>query len=331
MMNMHGPVQYGWVASIRGSVKRLERSCCLLLLLAATAAAKGAEADDRICLWSIQTATTELYLLGSIHAVKPDMYPLPEAFERAYGKADTLVVEVNPYDMQPSDLLLMQEKGHYQDGDTIEDNLSPDTLMLLHEYLAEEGMSMDSLRTMRPWLLSMTLAIRQITALGYDPSLGIDIHFLGRARQAKRILQLETISEQIGILADDPPHIQELILKANLIGLDETEAMLDVLIDAWKRGDVDEMYSITTMASDEDPVLDSWLNKLITERNLRMVEKIKGYLSTKGSFLVIAGALHMGGEQGIVNLLRERYTVTQYGRSSHARVSLAGAQPQQEW
>lgn len=312
MMKLPGPVQFGWVVSIRGSLRRRRFGWCLLLLLTATTPAQGAQADGRICLWSIQTDTAELYLLGSIHAVKADMYPLPKAFERAYRKADTLVVEVDLYDRQPSDRLLMQTKGNYAAGDTIENNLTPDTLILLQQYLAKEDISMASLRTMKPWLLSMTLAIRQITALGYDPALGIDIHFMQRARQKKRILQLETFAEQIGILADDPPQIQELMLKASLVGLDETAQMLQVMIDAWQRGDADEMVAITSMANEEYPALKNWMNKLINQRNLRMVEKIKGYLSTRGTFLVIVGALHMGGEQGIVNLLRQQYEVTQF-------------------
>ncbi len=311
-MNTVGPVRCGSVVSIRGSLLRLGLGWCLLALVTSASAAQAEQAQGRICLWSVRTATAELFLLGSIHAVKPDMYPLPEPFEAAYRKADTLVVEVNSYDMQPSDLRLMQEKGTYTGGDSIEQNLSPETLLQLKKYLEKEHLPLGRFRTMKPWLLNMTLTMRQITALGYDPTLGIDNHFLTRAMKEKRILQLETISEQIGILADDPPHIQELILKTNLIGLDETAELLDVLISAWQRGDVDEMYRVASMTSDEDPLLESWIDKLIHQRNLRMVDKIEGYLSGEGTYLVIAGALHMGGEQGIVNLLRRRHKVTQY-------------------
>ncbi len=280
-------------------------------LVGMLAIAASVQADNRICLWSIQTPTTELFLLGSIHAVRPDMYPLPEAFEQAYSDSDTLVVEVDSYDVHPLDLQLMQEKGHYADGDSIENNIKPDTLILLKKYLANENLSIERFRSMRPWLLTMTLAVRQITALGYDPALGIDNHFLKRARREKQILQLESMSEQIGILADEPAEIQELILKSNLVGLDETAAMLEVLIAAWQKGDVDEMHRITIVASEQYPLLKNWMDKLLNQRNLRMVEKIHGYLSTRGKYLVIAGALHMGGEEGIVNLLRQQYKVTQ--------------------
>lgn len=283
-----------------------------LLVVASAVQGQGVPAENRICLWSVQTPTTELFLLGSVHAVKADMYPLADAFERAYRQSDTLVVEVNLFALQPSDLLSLQEKGSYSDGDTIENNLTPDTLKLLTEYLARENLEIEGLRSSRPWLLTITLAIRQITALGYDPAEGIDNYFLKRAiKGGKRILELEKFAEQIGLLADEPAEIQELILKTNLVDLEETAEMLKVLIDAWKKGDVDEMVRIAMQASEEYPELKNWMNKLINQRNLRMVEKIKGYLTEQGTFLVIAGALHMGGEQGIVNLLRQQFTVTQ--------------------
>ena len=242
------------------------------------------------------------------------MYPLPTAFERAYLKSDTLVVEVNSHDIQPSDLLMMQEKGRYAGGDTIESHLKPDTVNLLKEYLLKEQIPIEEIRSLKPWLLTMTLVIRQITALGFDPALGIDNHFLGRARGEKRILQLETFSEQISLLADEPPEIQELFLKVNLVGQDETEETLKILIAAWREGDVDEMYRLTALAQEEHPVLKNWMYKLINERNRRMAEKIRGYLATRGTYLVIAGALHMGGDQGIISLLSQQYTVTQQSR-----------------
>ena len=50
---------------------------------------------------------------------------------------------------------------------------------------------------------------------------------------------------------------------------------------------------------------------LIYERNTKMAHKIREYAATSGTYLVVVGALHMGGEQGLVHLLSQDYSVRQ--------------------
>ena len=61
------------------------------------------------------------------------------------------------------------------------------------------------------------------------------------------------------------------------------------------------------------PALDAQIEKLIDNRNARMAKKIAEYLQSKQTTLVVVGALHMGGERGILNLMSADNAIEQMG------------------
>ena len=61
------------------------------------------------------------------------------------------------------------------------------------------------------------------------------------------------------------------------------------------------------------PALDAQIEKLIDNRNALMAKKIGGYLQSKQTTLVVVGALHMGGERGILNLMSPDNAIEQMG------------------
>ena len=269
--------------------------------------------ERRLCLWSFQSADTRIYLLGSIHAMKPDMYPLASAIVEAFDAADKVVFEVdmtrlNAYEMNQ----VMQQKGMYASSRSIQNDLKPDTFSLLMDYLEANHMVLDQVKRMKPWYLMLTIGQRELGRLGFDAELGIDLYLQQLALQEeKEILQLETFSEQIEILSSDPMSLQELSLR---VSLEETQTVagdLDNLLDAWQNGDADKMLDLTLQATARYPELSRQMDNLIDKRNIKMTDKIREYASTTGTYLVVVGALHMGGEKGIIRLLRDSYEVTQ--------------------
>jgi uncharacterized protein YbaP (TraB family) len=149
---------------------------------------------------------------------------------------------------------------------------------------------------------------------GYDPELGIDQHYLYKAYGEKEILELESFSEQMQVLSGDPPEIQYLSLRASLQEVDRTSNDLARLVSAWQQGDADGIYRIATRPIKRYPQLEVQLDRFIDERNFKMANKIRQYLDRPGNYLVIVGALHMGGRNGIINLLEQDFEVTQRQR-----------------
>jgi len=279
-----------------------------------------------ISLWRAQHLDSTVYLLGSIHALTPAFYPLPAAMDNAFDAADRVVFEVDLQRVNDSAVVsLVRDKGLYPTGQYLDDHLSAETRELLSDYLLRQGeahieqepgesqpLSLADIQQMRPWYLSLVLGMRELKTVGYDPELGIDRHYFDRARaQGKPTGALETAEAQILLLATDTPDGQDLGLRSTLTTVDNLKAELEQLIVAWQTGDVDSMLTLSLAADGDDPALDQQFKRLIDDRNMQMLTHIQSYLELSETTLVVVGALHMGGETGLLSLLRQDYVVTQ--------------------
>src|SRR5690242_19154083 len=128
------------------------------------------------------------------------MYPLPAAIEDAFAKADALAVEVdlNHTDMAQMAGFVMQN-GMYTAGDTLWDHVSADTKQRLEKFCAANGFPCDLLATMKPWLVSVTIASIPLVKSGMNPELGIDKYFLDKAKD-KRVVEIESADSQFKLI-----------------------------------------------------------------------------------------------------------------------------------
>jgi uncharacterized protein YbaP (TraB family) len=279
-----------------------------------------------ISLWRVSHGESIVYLLGSIHAVKPSFYPLPAAMDSAFKAADRVVFEVDLRRVNDVAITtLVRDKSLYPPTQHLEDELSRITLKRLRDYLlsraasdaSPSSLSFADMQQMRPWYLSLVLGMQELQDAGYNPALGIDRHYFDRARLLnKPIGALETAEAQILLLATGSPEGQDLSLRSTLITADNLEAQLEQIIDVWRRGDVGAMLALSLDAEGDDPLLEQQFKRLINDRNRQMVTHIQGYLELTETTLVIVGALHLGGEQGLLNMLRRDYVVTQIDSES---------------
>jgi len=271
-------------------------------------------ADEKpLSLWLLETEEAKVYLLGSIHAMKPDMYPLAAPIETAFKEAEKVAFEVDLTRLNETEMnQIMQQQGIYTPPSSIESDLSEETLSLLKTYLKANNLSLANVRHMKPWFLMLTIGQKELSKYGFEPQYGIDQKLQQRAiSEGKEILQLESFREQIGILSADSIEVQGLSLKASLEEMKTLENDLKELIVAWEHGDVDKMLELTIEASNQYPGLSQQMHNLIDKRNIKMTEIIREYAATSGTYLVVVGALHMGGEGGIIQLLKKDFTITQ--------------------
>ncbi len=272
------------------------------------------QADEKpLSLWLLETEEAKVYLLGSIHAMKPDMYPLAAPIETAFKEAEKVAFEVDLTRLNETEMnQIMQQQGIYTPPSSIESDLSRETLSLLKTYLKANNLSLANVRHMKPWFLMLTIGQKELSKYGFEPQYGIDQKLQQRAiSEGKEILQLESFREQIGILSADSIEVQGLSLKASLEEMKTLENDLKELIVAWEHGDVDKMLELTIEASNQYPGLSQQMHNLIDKRNIKMTEIIREYAATSGTYLVVVGALHMGGEGGIIQLLKKDFTITQ--------------------
>jgi len=303
-----------WIAhTVRMPIVRLIIPLILLGLSGSLASVELAFSyNQKSLLWKVQSGNSTVYLLGSIHFLKEDVYPLSRTIEEAYESSDKLVVEANINEIGKLDLKVLADTAFYKNEDHVEKHVSPETYRLIKKESKTLGMPIELIRMQKPWLLALSLQAMELMRLGYEPQHGVDYHFLRRAQGKKRILELESLEEQLSLLSGFSDKEQELFLIYTLETLSSMDRQVGNMVRAWTSGDAQAMESALADALPPDPSLAPIVKKLFDERNVKMLAKIEGCLNSNGSYFVIVGAGHLVGKRGIVEMLKSKgYVVEQ--------------------
>lgn len=290
------------------SIKKQLLFSFLAVILAATslAAAPPPEVRDtgRSFLWETKTGENTLYLLGSMHILKQDAYPLPEEMEKAYENSSIVVFETDLGDMdRPAVQEKMIKLGMYAAGDSLSNNISKQTYSDFSKKLAEMGLPAAQFELMKPWMCGLTLSLMELTRLGFNPELGLDQHFYKRARSdGKKIMALESIDFQLDTLGGLDELQQENFLKQTLKDLEVVGQMSTDMEKAWKTGDIEKLSSIMEMSFKDYPDI---YERLVLDRNRTWARQIGG-LMARGNVLVVVGAAHLVGRESVIELLRQK-------------------------
>lgn len=278
----------------------------------------GAEILDRVpdsrhplFLWRYQRGATVLYLAGSIHILKPSLYPLPAQFEEAFRSADYLVLEVDvtalaDHEIQQRTL----EYARLPDGQTLRGVLPPPLLQRLDRHLADFGLSSAMLQRVKPALVMNQVVVSRLLTLGYLPDSGLENHFIAQRRH-QQVLELESIDQQLALLFGQPLETQVQLLAETLEVEDQIEPLLADMLVAWLSGDDAAFLELFKAQSGDSPASEAFVRQLLDERNDDMAEAVLGFLQggrdgEPATYFVLVGAAHLVGERGIVALLAEQ-------------------------
>ncbi|TAL69493.1 MAG: TraB/GumN family protein [Bacteroidetes bacterium] len=257
--------------------------------------------ENKHFIWKINSGKATVYLLGSIHLAKESLYPLEPLIESSFAESDNLVVELNIDKINPSELM---KKVLYQDGNTLEANVSPEIYAKLKSMFDKNGIPRLVYEKAHPWFATVMLVNFELKANGYDEKNGIDQHFLNKADE-KRILELESADEQLSLFNEFDKYSEEFV-EYSLSDLKNTTEQVDELYEAWKTGNTKLFEQLIDVTTEDNPKLEVIFNKLIKERNIKMADKIAGYLESNEKYFVVVGAGHIVGKTGILNLLKEK-------------------------
>ncbi|MDX7922351.1 TraB/GumN family protein [Aeromonas media] len=253
--------------------------------------------------YRISKGSEQHWLLGSIHAGKPSLYPLPDPVERAWQQSRALVMEV---DMTHISQAQWQEMGaitRLVDGKTLKDHLPMDLYRRTLIAAGQNGLTESMLAPLRPWFAAITLTQAALERTGYRGEFGVDQHFARRANDGgKPIVGLETLLEQLGYLASVGDN-QTLMLESTLDELPELKTGFDAVMKAWQEGD---QATLINLLKEEmaPPKLQAWLEQtLLAERNRNWVKK---WTDLPNESFIVVGALHLYGEQGLLALLEQQ-------------------------
>jgi uncharacterized protein YbaP (TraB family) len=271
---------------------------------AAPAPAPAPLAPRRACLWQVSSPTATNCLLGSIHFARKDLYPLAPQIEAAFASASILVVEADvARSKSPEVAAELLSIGFYPEGDGLAEHLSGAALEVAAEQLRGYGLSLSNFMTFKPWFLAFNLVGLELKKLGITPEHGIDLHFLERAGD-KQVVELESAREQLALLDSFTDREQELFLLSTFKDLKLLGAHMDQMLGAWAQGDAARLEEFLLRTLRDEPKLKSVYRKLLFDRNKRMARKIEGFLRGRETRLVVVGAAHLLGQDGVLDLLR---------------------------
>lgn len=298
------------------------RGRLLMLLLAFAACAPATERalpQDHaglLPMWQVSDGSRSLHILGSIHMLRPETYPLDDAIYAAFDAADIVAYEIDLSKLEEA-APLMVARGFYQDGRRLQDVLPADVYTELAQRSEQLGMPLQMFATAKPWFIALTLSALVMQQGGYEGALGIDMHFLERTQQAgKEVVALETIEEQLDVFEGLTEGEQVAMLRATLEELDAGVEMLDEMTQMWRRGDVEAIARTTTESMDGQANLEK---RILHDRNERWVPQIEALLQSGRPALVIVGMGHLAGRGSVIELLREEGYQVSRVRSAAAR------------
>lgn len=272
------------------------------------AVAAPAKAPPVPLLWKVSDADNAVYLLGSFHLLKSDDYPLSPDIDAAFAAADKVVFEVPPEQMtDPGTAAKFMAAAGYGDGRTLSQVLPADLREKLTRLMGKQGVPVAALDGYEPWFVNLSLMLGVSQAMGFSPQIGLDMHLMKQAADAKKpTAGLETMEAQLAVLDGSPMPEQIEGLRDFLDRATEMPGMLADMHNAWRDGDLAKLDELTrTEMKDKSPQTYRIVN---VERNDAWVPQLAKMLdeSKKDDTLVVVGALHLLGEDGVVEKLRAK-------------------------
>jgi uncharacterized protein YbaP (TraB family) len=265
--------------------------------------ASGVEAESSV--WVAKSSKANVYLAGSFHIMRASDYPLPAEFLTAYKDSRKIIFEVLPGETEsPEYMGKFLSLAIYNDGTTLKDHITTAAYAKAENFCKARNYPLEQYQLFKPTFFVMTLTVSEMNKIGADPQKGIDYFFKEKALQdGKTTESLETMDQQISLLTSmDVSFGSEQILES--IGeLKQMEIMLGELLAVWRKGDAAKMEELYIKDLKLYPKL---YQTLIVDRNNKWVRNIEGYLNGSGNTMVVVGAAHLVGADGLVNLLRKR-------------------------
>ena len=254
-------------------------------------------------VWTLRGIHNTVYLAGSVHLLKTGESSLPPAFERAYAAAKTLVMEVDVDQLDsPEAQTLLLEKGMFADGSSLRAAIGEAHYARLATEAARLGLPIEGLDPFEPWAVALTLTQLEYAQLGFDPEEGVEKQLGRRAhRDGKKIEGLETLEEQINILAGLSATDQASFLDQTVDELKDTERDTREILAAWRSGNAAKLAALMSEEYAKSPSL---YRALVTNRNRRWLPQIERLLKGDQDYLVVVGALHLIGDGGLLQLAK---------------------------
>ncbi|HSH40202.1 MAG TPA: TraB/GumN family protein [Chthoniobacterales bacterium] len=266
------------------------------------AAAIAAQAEP--AMWVVRDHDSTIYLIGTVHVLRPEMVWNSEKVMKAIGESTELWLEVLEAEEAMAVAPLIQKLGVDMEK-PLSKKLNAKQKARLAKVAGTFGIPVASLEPMKPWVVATMLTVLQVQKAGYDAKSGVERVLQTQAeKEGDKVVGLETLEEQVGFFAGLSDAEQIAFLEQTLEDAEEGVALLDRLAKAWSEGDVD---TITRVVVDElKREAPNVYDKLLVQRNIRWAQKVQQLLHGSGVHQIAVGAGHLAGRDSLQAQLAKR-------------------------
>ncbi len=257
-------------------------------------------------LWEIsgKNLPSKSYLFGTIHLIPKEDFFLPKGLEEALNHSKTLFLELDMNEMNDmGKMMSIFERCYMKDDKKLSDLLDPSDYQLVSNKLEQLGLPMMMFERMKPLFLSTLTAFDGgVSNKELENLKSYELVLTEMANEKNIPLKgIESIDFQLSIFDSIPYEVQAKSLVESLKSDSASTDSMKELINFYKAQKVTKLAESTEST---DMALVPYLNILLNNRNKAWIPKILES-SKSGSCFYAVGAGHLGGEQGLISLLRK--------------------------
>ena len=269
-------------------------------------AADGPVSETPSSVWEVTRGRSTVFLGGTVHLLRAQDHPLPHAFQTAFERSQRLFFEVDLKQFEsPEGRRRVSELSRLPDGQRLPDRISKPLYAQLQEFLKGRGMPGEQLDRLTPSMAAMMVTSIEAARLGARPDLGVEPVFDRKAREVgKPVLGLETPEFQLRLFEQLTAREQEELLRLTVENIQDTEKDLSDLIQAWRQGDANRLDEVLNRHFEGHERLKK---VILFDRNRAWIPAIeKALQGDSETALFLVGVGHLVGNQGVIQLLREK-------------------------
>lgn len=276
----------------------------LLLWALITAGLAPGLASGAPLLWTVADDNSRLYLAGSLHLLPDRAYPLDAAYNRAYADSKTLVLEADLRALRKPVNQTRLLAGAQADASTpLRERIGDDLYQRVRLHAERLALPLFSLDALQPWYVGLLLELSAYQRAGFTAERGLDQHFTERAvADGKRIVGLETVDQHLALLTGLGDDDSTTTLEATVDQLARDGRLPETVFEAWSTGDFAALGELVDALQRDHPRA---YVRLLANRNRSWIERLTEILADRDNALVIVGAAHFPGDDGLIALLRE--------------------------
>ena len=284
-------------------------------------------------LWKAEGNGNTLYLLGSIHTDRSNLYPFHKQLRDIITSAELAAFELDFNSQEGIDEFTAMQV--YSDGTTLKDHIDPELYQEVVEALVPLGTPEEQVAQFKPWALANTFtALSMLDETSSDNAMALDLYVSAKASNLGiQVEGIETYAFQGKIFDDLSDEYQENYLAMTLsmyLGMDAAEGLSEEekaeyeaalkeqneavgrWMEQWKTRDTEAFANDYPKDVIQSNTTDELNSKLFEGRDPNMIAWADRYLKQDGAHtgLMTVGAGHMIGKTGVVQGLKDLgYTV----------------------